>query len=178
MQRYLFAHGIIPEFTVPGNPQQNGAAEKFGHILWSRAKTLLKHSGLDFIYWPELVKTSNYLRMRTSHSRLPGTPYEAWYNSKPHYKHLRTPGTKCCFLERLRNKQTDNATEAILLGYEGDHIYRLLTKSGSIVRASTVIFAAEKRDLEDVGDTSPAKRTCNQPVLDLWEAGANFDTIT
>jgi hypothetical protein len=57
-----------------------------------------------------------------------------------------------------------------LLGYERDHIYRLLTKSGSIVRASTVIFAAEKRnleDLKDIGDTPPAKRTCNQSVLDL-----------
>jgi hypothetical protein len=83
---------------------------------------------------------------------------------------LRTPGIKCCFLERLCNKQTDNATEAILLGYKGDYIYRLLTKSGSIVRASTVTFAAKKRnleDLEDVGDTPPAKRTCNQSVLDL-----------
>jgi hypothetical protein len=54
-----------------------------------------------------------------------------------------------------------------LLGYEEDHIYRLLIKSGSIVRASTVIFAAEKRDLEDMGDTSPTKKTCNQPVLNL-----------
>jgi hypothetical protein len=152
---------------VSGNLQQNSAAEKFGHILWFRAKTLLKHLGLDFIYWPELVKTSNYLRIRTLHSRLPGTPYKAWYNSKPYYKHLRTPGTKYCFFKRLCNKQTDNATEAILLRYKRDHIYRLLTKSGSIVRAFTVTFAAEKRDLEDVGDTSPAKRTCNQPVLDL-----------
>jgi hypothetical protein len=181
MQRYLFAHGIIPEFTVPGNPQQNGTAEKFGYILWSRAKSLLKHSGLDFIYWPELVKTSNYLRIRTLYSRLSGTPYKAWYNSKPYYRHLRTPGTKCCFLKRLCNKQTDNSTKAILLGYKGDHIYRLLTKSGFIIRASTVTFAAEKRhlkDVEDVGDTLPAKRSCNQPVLDLWGAGANIDTIT
>jgi hypothetical protein len=61
MQRYLFAHGIIPEFTVLGNLQQNGTAEKFGYILWFRAKLLLKHLGLDFIYWPELVKISNYL---------------------------------------------------------------------------------------------------------------------
>jgi hypothetical protein len=94
---------------------------------------------------------------------------------------LRTPGAKCCFLERLCNKQTDNATEVILLGYKGDYIYRLLTKSGSIIRASTVTFAAEKRnleDLKDVGDTPPAKRTCNQSVLDLEEAGANLDTIT
>jgi hypothetical protein len=108
--------------------------------------------------------------MRTLYSRLPGTLYKAWYNSKPHYRHLRTLGTKCCFFERLCNKQTDNSTEAILLGYEGDHIYRLLTKSGSIVRASIVTFAAEKRhleDIEDMGDTSPAKKSRNQPVLDL-----------
>jgi hypothetical protein len=57
-----------------------------------------------------------------------------------------------------------------LLKYEEDHIYRLLIKSGFIVRASTVIFAAEKRhleDVEDVGDTPSAKRSCNHPVLDL-----------
>jgi hypothetical protein len=55
-----------------------------------------------------------------------------------------------------------------LLGYKGDYIYRPLTKSGSTVHASTVIFAAEKRDLkdmEDVGDAPPAKRSYNKPVL-------------
>jgi hypothetical protein len=80
---------------------------------------------------------------------------------------LRIPGIKCCFLERLCNKQTDNATKAILLGYKKDYIYRLLTKSGFIVRAFTVIFAAKKRDLKDVGDTPLIKRTCNQLVLNL-----------
>jgi hypothetical protein len=51
-----------------------------------------------------------------------------------------------------------------LLGYKKDYIYRLLTKSGSIVRASTVTFTAEKRhlkDVKDIRDTSPAKRSCN-----------------
>lgn len=178
MQRYLFSNGIVPEFTVPGNPQQNGTAEKYGHILWSRAKALLKHSGLGFIYWPELVRTSNYLRMRTLHSRLPGTPYEAWYNLKPSYKHLRTPGTKCWFLQRLRNKQIDNATEALLLGYEGDHIYRLLTKSGAIIRASTVTFAAEKRQLDDTTDTPPAKRNSIHPALEFWGGEVSDNATT
>jgi hypothetical protein len=57
-----------------------------------------------------------------------------------------------------------------LLGYKRDHIYRLLTKSGFIVHASTVIFAAKKRDLEDikdVGDVLPAKKSCNKPMLEL-----------
>jgi hypothetical protein len=57
-----------------------------------------------------------------------------------------------------------------LLKYKGDHIYRLLTKSGFIVRASTVIFAAEKRDLKDiknVKDMLPVKKSYNKPVLKL-----------
>jgi hypothetical protein len=57
-----------------------------------------------------------------------------------------------------------------LLGYKKDYIYRLLTKSGFIIRAFTVTFVAKKRnlkDLEDMGNTPPTKRTYNQPVLDL-----------
>ena len=33
MLRYLFLTGITPEFTVPGNPQQNSTTEKLGHII-------------------------------------------------------------------------------------------------------------------------------------------------
>ena len=31
--RYLFLIGITPEFTVPGNPQQNSTIEKLGYII-------------------------------------------------------------------------------------------------------------------------------------------------
>jgi hypothetical protein len=57
-----------------------------------------------------------------------------------------------------------------LLGYKRDYIYKLLTKSGSIIHASTVTFAAEKRhlkDVKDVGDTLSAKRSYNHLVLNL-----------
>jgi hypothetical protein len=168
--RYLFKNGIIPEFTVPGNPQQNGAAEKFGHVLWNRAKTFLKLSRLPWSYWPEMVRTANYVRLRTPHSRLRTTPFRSWHGRDPHWKHLRTPGTKCWALERLRSKQTDNAVECRLLGYEGDHIYRLLTTTGRVIRASTVQFAQEKRSLEDVGDAEvpPNKRWCDHTVPESW----------
>jgi hypothetical protein len=105
--------------------------------------------------------------MNVLHFRLPVTPYKAWHNSKPYYKHLRTPGTKCWFIDRLRNKQKDNSAEAILLGYKEDHIYRLLTKEGAIVHVLTVRFAAEKRRLKNVGDELLIKRSCNQLGLDL-----------
>jgi hypothetical protein len=54
-----------------------------------------------------------------------------------------------------------------LLKYKGDHIYRLLTKQGSIVRVLTVRFAAEKKRLKDVGNKLPAKQSCDQLGLDL-----------
>jgi hypothetical protein len=65
MLRYLFLLGITLEFTVLGNPQQNGAAEKLGHIIWAKAKTFLKLSGLAWEYWLEIVRIANYVRMRT-----------------------------------------------------------------------------------------------------------------
>ena len=46
MLRDLFLLGITPEFTVLGNLQQNGAAEKLGHVIWNKAKTFLKLLGL------------------------------------------------------------------------------------------------------------------------------------
>ena len=174
MLRYLFLTGITPEFTVPGNPQQNGAAEKFGHIIWNKAKTFLKLSGLPWEYWPEMVRTANYVRMRTLQSRLQTTPYRAWYGHDPHYRHIRTPGTKCLALERIRSKGKDNAIECTLLGYEGDHIYRLVTTTGRLIRASSVQFAAEKRGLDDVGASEPLAKRQHlstlpiDPVPDLW----------
>jgi hypothetical protein len=181
MLRYLFRNGITPEFTVPGNPQQNGAAEKFGHILWSRAKALLKHSGLQWHYWPEVVRTANYIRMRTPHFKVQTTPFRSWYGRDPHYRHLRTLGTKCWALNRIRGKQKDNATECILLGYEGDHIYRLVDTSGRLIRASTVQFAAEKRALQDVGEGEPLNKPLNKKRCDHAEAeswgGDDYDVI-
>jgi hypothetical protein len=168
MLRYLFLVGITPEFTVPGNPQQNGAAEKFGHILWSKAKTFLKLSGLPWEYWPEMVRTANYVRLRTPQSRLQTTPYRAWHGHDPHYRHMRTPGTKCWALERIRSKQEDNAVECIFLGYEGDHIYRLVTTSGRLIRASSVQFAAEKRSLDDVGASEPPAKRQQYTAPESW----------
>jgi len=170
MLRYLFLSGITPEFTVPGNPQQNGAAEKLGHIIWNKAKTFLKLSGLSWEYWPEMVRTANYVRIRTLQSRLQTTPYRAWYGHDPHYRHIRTPGTKCLALERIRSKQKDNAVECTLLGYEGDYIYRLVTATGRLIRASSVQFAAEKRGLDDVGVSEPLAKRQHLPTLPIYPA--------
>jgi hypothetical protein len=117
-----------------------------------------------------MVRTANYVRIRTLQSRLQITLYRAWYRHDPHYRYIRTPGTKCLALERIRSKQKDNAVECTLLGYEGDHIYRLVTTTGRLIRASSVQFAAEKRGLDDVGVSEPLAKRQHLPTLPIYPA--------
>ena len=42
----LFFLGIMLEFTVPENPQQNNTTKKLKYIIWNKAKTFLKLLGL------------------------------------------------------------------------------------------------------------------------------------
>ena len=73
-------------------------------------------------------------------------------------------------LETIRSKGKDNAID----GYEGDHIYRLVTNTGRLIRASSVQFAAEERGLEDVGAAEPLAKRQHISTLpinlvpDLW----------
>jgi hypothetical protein len=149
-KNYLSDNGIAPEYTVPGNPQQNGKSERLGGIIWKKAKAFLRYSGLPLKYWPEMVNTANYVRNRSPCASLPGiTPFQAWTGREPTLSHIKTPGTTCWSINRLHSKLKDDATECKLLGYEGDHIYRLLHPNGKIFTSSTVHFGKEKRSLEE-----------------------------
>ena len=90
---------------------------------------------------------------------------------------MRTLGTKCWALNRIRGKQKDNATECILLGYKGDHIYRLVNTSRRLIRALTVQFTAEKRALQDIGEGEPlSKRFYDYAIAKLW-GGDDYNII-
>jgi len=147
-KNYLSSHGIIPEYTVPGSPQQNGKSERLGGVIWKKAKAFLKNSGLPLRYWPEMVNTANYVRNRSPCAPLANmTPFQAWSGSIPDLSHIRTPGTTCWTINRLHTKLQDDSTECKLLGFEGDHIYRLLHPSGKIITSSSVHFGKRNVDL-------------------------------
>lgn len=82
-------HGIVWEPIVPGNPQMNGAAERLGQTLHKMASTMLKDSGFNLRYWPELVLTANYFRNRGPVVGRSLTPYEADTGHKSLLGHLR-----------------------------------------------------------------------------------------
>jgi hypothetical protein len=150
---------------VPGNPEQNGTAERFGQVLVGRTHPLLLSSELDKSFWPEIVKTANYLTVRSPVAKLGKTPYEAFYERKPYLGHLRTLGSKAWARNRLQKKFVDKSDPCFLLGYEGDgHIFRLWSpKRRAIIRAVDV-HIQEKRprfyggnDENETSEGPPAK---------------------
>lgn len=161
---YLAQCGIKQEPTVPGNPQMNGAAERFGQTLLNKMHPILLSSKLNKSFWPEIVATSNYLTMRSPGTRTIATPFEAFYHRKPILSHLRTIGSIAYALKRIQKKLVDKSEKCVLLGYEGESIYRLynLTKK-KVIRANSVHFV-EKRPLfvdpeeETEAHEHPAKR--------------------
>lgn len=129
---------------MPGNPQQNGSAERLGQTLHRKAATMLKESNLDIKYWPEMFRTANYLR---NHQPVTGksiTPFEASYGRPPQLGHLRRMGQIGYAQDRKPStgskKFQDWAIKCRLLGYERDHMYRMLMPGGYVMRYSNVAW--------------------------------------
>jgi hypothetical protein len=118
----------------------NGSAERLGQTIYRKAAPLLKHAGLDLKFWPEAIKHAAYLYMRSPHSKIKKTPFEAWNGRRPHISHIRTFGSTVYYSnpERLRKLIRNEASKGILVGYEGDTLYRILKPDGRICRAAAL----------------------------------------
>ncbi|MBW0515701.1 hypothetical protein O181_055416 [Austropuccinia psidii MF-1] len=54
-------HGITHHTTAPYTPEQNPLAERENQTTITKARCLLKHSGLQLSYWAEATRTATYL---------------------------------------------------------------------------------------------------------------------
>jgi hypothetical protein len=139
-QKVLFEAGIRWEPTEPYTSQMNGSAERLGQTIYRKAAPLLKHAGLDLKFWPEAIKHAAYLYMRSPHSKIKKTPFEAWYSRRPHIGHIRMFGSTVYYSNPGRSRKLirDEACKGILVGYEGDTLCRILKSDGRICRAAAL----------------------------------------
>jgi hypothetical protein len=156
---FLFKNGINLELTEPYSSQMNGPAERLGQTLYRKAAPILKYSGLDLKFWPEAVKHAEYLYMRSPHSKIKKTPFEAWHGRKPHIGHIRTFGSVVYYHNPGKSRKfiRDETAKGILVGYEGDTICRILKPNGHIARGAAIQTVErmlwEKFDPEDPADS-------------------------
>ena len=89
-----------------------------------------------------MVLTANYLPNRMPVTERDITQYESKTGLQPQRSHLRRIGQRRYVQDRKPQtrlkKFTDRATAGIPVGYEGDHIYRMLMSNGKVMRFSKV----------------------------------------
>jgi len=146
-KQYFKNEGIVNQFSVAGNPEQNGVAERANRTILEKARAMLKNSGLENKYWPLAVNTAVYLKNLSPTKALENmVPYEAWTGERPNIKNLKVFGCLCFgHIDAGKTKKLKDRTKAcIFVSYDSDRkTYRLMdleSKAISSQRYEDVTF--------------------------------------
>jgi hypothetical protein len=141
--------GILTERSAPYTPAQNGAAERSGGVIVTKARCLRNGALLPACLWPEIVRTAAYLHNRTPRKALGWkTPYEALTKEKPDLSHLHVFGCRaypCIKNIPRKDKLEPRAHLGYLVGYDSSNIYRIWVPSiERVLRTRDVTFDESK----------------------------------
>ena len=87
--RFLQENGIVAQYSTPGEPQQNGVAERRNRTLMDMVRSMISYSTLPTSLWMEALKTAIHILNRVPSKSVPKTPYELWTGRVPSLNHLR-----------------------------------------------------------------------------------------
>src|SRR3954469_15746239 len=91
--RFLQETGIVAQYSMPGEPQQNGVAERRNRTLMDMVRSMMSYSTLPLGLWMEALKTAIHILNRVPSKSVPKTPYELWTGRVPSLHHLRVWGS-------------------------------------------------------------------------------------
>jgi transposase InsO family protein len=88
--RFLRENGIVAQYSTPGEPQQNGVAERHNITLMDMVRSMLSYSNLPLGLWMEALKTAIHILDSVPSKSVTKTPYELWIGRKPtlNYFHI------------------------------------------------------------------------------------------
>ena len=131
IQKFCEENGIEQRFTVAGNPEMNGVAERMNRTLIEMVRCMLQDSTLQKRYWGEAVLYATYTRNHCPTVAVSEkVPIELWNGTKPFISHLQPFGSICYARNRKTaqsSKLDGKSVKCIFLGIENDtEGYRLL----------------------------------------------------
>lgn len=147
--------GADLEITTPHTPEQDPISERSMRTVVERARTTMIEMGIPSFLWPEIIRAVVAIVNRTATKSVQGkTPYQAFMDQVepdfaphiPSVSHLRVLGCKAYvqipIQDRVLSQKTIPRAEiGILVGYQGNHIYRVYVASRrTIVSSSNVTF--------------------------------------
>jgi hypothetical protein len=91
--KFLQENGIVAQYSMSGEPQQNGVAERRNHTLMDMVRSMMSYSTFPLSLWMEALKTAIHILNRVPSKSVPKTPYELWTGRVPSLHHLRVWGS-------------------------------------------------------------------------------------
>ena len=91
--RFLQENGIVAQYSMSGDPQQNGVAERCNCTHMDMVRSMMSYSTLPLSLWMEALKTATYILNRVPSKLVLKTLYELWTDKKPSVNHLRVWGS-------------------------------------------------------------------------------------
>jgi hypothetical protein len=90
--RFLQENGIVAQYSMPGDPQQNRLTERRNRTMMDMVRSMLSYSTLPISLWMEALKTAVHILNRVLSKSVPKTPYEIWTDRKPTLNYLHVWG--------------------------------------------------------------------------------------
>jgi transposase InsO family protein len=91
--KFLQENGIVAQYSMPSEPQQNGVAERRNRTLMDMVRNMMSYSTLPLSLWMEALKTAIHILNRVPSKSVPKTPYELWIGRVPSLHQLRVWGS-------------------------------------------------------------------------------------
>ena len=82
-RQFLKDHGIESQLSAPGQPQQNGVAERRNRTLLDMVRSMMSYASLPNSFWRYALDTAQYVLNLVPSKAVPTTPRELWTGRKP-----------------------------------------------------------------------------------------------
>lgn len=149
-QNFCKSKGIILEYTIPYNPQQNGVSERMNRTLLNKVRTKFADTNLPRYLWGEAIRASVYELNRSPTSALKGgIPAKIWYGANDLSK-LRVFGCQAWMTIIPKQNKIESRAKAVrMIGYCGGGYRVWDPQENKIYISRDIIFDETKVNFEN-----------------------------
>lgn len=117
--KFLEESGIVSQYIMPGNSEQNGVAKRHNITLMDMVRSMMCQSKLPDFLWGEALKTSMYILNMVPSKAVPKTLFELFKGWKPSLSHLRNWGcaAEVKIYDPITSKLSPKITRSYFIGY-------------------------------------------------------------
>jgi hypothetical protein len=146
---WLRERGTAHDRSAPGNPQQNGVAERNNRTVVERVRTMLVGAGLSADYWGEALPTAVML-VNMSHRRgSPQSRYQMFTGRVPSVRHLKRFGCLAYVKVQKTGKFDPVSVAGMFIGYAPNRkAYRVAVGGKCVLISPSVVFDETRNGID------------------------------